>query len=166
LFQKVGTVNFYIETESYWRKYNFKPGHLEDGVQHIIVRRHPGFNHRVAINPIFTVSLVRAFCRNQTLINSGASMKKLRILPGAAGVIALTAAIGFIDGERKIDTGNYSSDRITLVSSQTDVAAVGVASGNRLVVNPDNSAYLVEIKRGDAPSGILIDAVTGQVLLS
>ncbi|MEO6974763.1 MAG: hypothetical protein ABI144_02660 [Gallionella sp.] len=93
-------------------------------------------------------------------------MKKLRILPGAAGVIALTAAIGFIDGERKIDTGNYSRDRITLVSSQTDVAAVGVASGNRLVINPDNPAYLVEIKRGDVPSGILIDAVTGQVLLS
>jgi hypothetical protein len=93
-------------------------------------------------------------------------MKKLRILPGAAGVIALTAAIGFIDGERKIDTESLSRDRITLISSLTDVAAVGVASGNRLVINPDKPAYLVEIRRGDIPSGILIDAVTGQVLLS
>jgi hypothetical protein len=93
-------------------------------------------------------------------------MKKLKILPGAAGVIALTAAIGFIDGERKIETENFSRDRITLVSSQSDVAAVGDTSGNQLVINPDNSAYLVEIKRGDTPSGVLIDAVTGQVLLS
>jgi uncharacterized membrane protein YkoI len=93
-------------------------------------------------------------------------MKKLRILPGAAGVIALTAAIGFINGERKIETESLSRDRITLVSSQTDVAAVGIASANRLVINPDNPAYLVEIKRGDNPSGILIDATTGQVLLS
>jgi len=93
-------------------------------------------------------------------------MKKLKILPGAAGVIALTAAIGFIDGQREIETENLSRDKITLVSSRTDVAAAGVASGNRLVIKPDNSAYLVEIKRGDTSSGILIDAVTGQVLLS
>ncbi len=93
-------------------------------------------------------------------------MKKLRILPGAAGVIALTAAIGFIDGERKIENESLSRDRITLVSSRTDVAAAGVASDNRLVINPDNHAYLVEIRRGDIPSGVLIDAVTGKVLLS
>ena len=93
-------------------------------------------------------------------------MKKLRILPGAAGVIALTAAIGFIDGERKIETEGFSRDRITLVSSRTDVAAAGISSGNRLVIKPDNFAYLVEIRRGEVSSGILIDAVTGQVLLS
>lgn len=93
-------------------------------------------------------------------------MKKMRILPGAAGVIALTAAIGFIDGQREIETENLSRNKITLVSSQADVAAAGVSSGKLLVIKPDNSAYLVEIKRGDASSGILIDAVTGQVLLS
>ena len=92
-------------------------------------------------------------------------MKKLRILPGAAGVIALTAAIGFIDGQRKIETKDFSSDKITLVSAQTDAAA-DIPSAQLRVIKPDNSAYLVEIKRGAASSGILIDAVTGQVLLS
>jgi hypothetical protein len=92
-------------------------------------------------------------------------MKKLRILPGAAGVIALTAAIGFIDGQRKIETEDFSRDKITLVSAQTDAAA-GIPSAQLRVIKPDNSAYLVEIKRGAASSGILIDAVTGQVLLS
>jgi hypothetical protein len=92
-------------------------------------------------------------------------MKKLRILPGAAGVIALTAVIGFIDGQRKIETKDFSSDKITLVSAQTDAAA-DIPSAQLRVIKPDNSAYLVEIKRGAASSGILIDAVTGQVLLS
>ncbi len=92
-------------------------------------------------------------------------MKKLRILPGAAGVIALTAVIGFIDGQRKIETKDFSSDKITLVSAQTDADA-DIPSAQLRVIKPDNSAYLVEIKRGAASSGILIDAVTGQVLLS
>ena len=123
---------------------------------------HPGFTHRIVINTAFSLAHFAATKH----INSEDSMKKLKILPGAAGVIALTAAIGFIDGERKIENENFSRDRITLVGAQSDVAAIGDASGNRLVINPENSAYLVEIKRGDSPSGILIDAVTGQVLLS
>jgi len=93
-------------------------------------------------------------------------MKKLRILPGAAGVIALTAAIGFIDGQRKIDTEDFSRDRITLVSAQTGVTSADIPSAQLRVINPDSSAYLVEIKHGAASSGVLIDAVTGRVLLS
>jgi len=93
-------------------------------------------------------------------------MKKLRILPGAAGVIALTAAIGFIDGQRKIDTEDFSRDEITLISTQADVTSAGIPSAQLRVIKPDNSAYLVAIKRGSASSGVLIDAVTGRVLLS
>jgi hypothetical protein len=93
-------------------------------------------------------------------------MKKLRILPGAAGVIALTAVIGFIDGQRKIETEDSSRDKIMLVSAQTDASAAGIPSAQLRVIKPDNSAYLVKIKRGETSSGILIDAVTGQVLLS
>ena len=93
-------------------------------------------------------------------------MKRLRILPGAAGVIALTAAIGFIDGQRKIENEDIARDKITSVSAHTNDAAAGVAPAHRLVIKPGNDAYLVEIKRGESSSGILIDAVTGQVLLS
>ena len=93
-------------------------------------------------------------------------MKKLRILPGAAGVIALTAAFGFIDGQRKIEAEGFSRDKITLVSAHTDASAAGIPSARLRIIRPDNSAYLVEIKRGAASSGVLIDAVTGQVLLS
>ncbi|HUV99991.1 MAG TPA: hypothetical protein VMV88_07510 [Gallionella sp.] len=93
-------------------------------------------------------------------------MKKLRILPGAAGVIALTAAIGFIDGQRKIDTEDFRGDKITLISAQTNATPAGIPSAQLRVLNPDSSAYLVEIKRGDTSSGVLIDAATGRVLLS
>jgi hypothetical protein len=93
-------------------------------------------------------------------------MKNLRILPGAAGVIALTAAIGFIDGQRNLETEDFGRDKITLVSAHTDASAAGIPPAQLRVIKPDNSAYLVKIKRGAASSGVLIDAVTGQVLLS
>ncbi|MGA8862900.1 MAG: hypothetical protein WBM09_07865 [Gallionella sp.] len=90
-------------------------------------------------------------------------MNRLRILPGAAGVIALTASIGFIDGQRKIETESPACDRIATVSAQT-VAPTGVVP--RLVVKSGGSAYLVEITRGKTSSGILVNALTGQVLLA
>jgi len=90
-------------------------------------------------------------------------MNRLRILPGAAGVIALTASIGFIDGQRKIETENLASENIARVSAHT-IAVGGVAP--RLVVKAGGSAYLVEITRGETSSGMLINALTGQVLLA
>ncbi len=90
-------------------------------------------------------------------------MNRLRILPGAAGVIALTASIGFIDGQRKIETENLARENIARVSAHT-IAVGGVAP--RLVVKAGGSAYLVEITRGETSSGILINALTGQVLLA
>lgn len=48
-------------------------------------------------------------------------MKRLRILPGAAGVIALTATIGFVDGKSKIELESFSRGRITLVRALTHI---------------------------------------------
>lgn len=93
-------------------------------------------------------------------------MKRLRILPGAAGIIALTATIGFVDGQRKIDAERFSKGRITLVKALTEITAESASPGNGLVIKPDISAYLVEIKRGDTTATVLIDAVTGQRLAS
>ncbi|MCG6932919.1 MAG: hypothetical protein LJE57_04705 [Gallionella sp.] len=90
-------------------------------------------------------------------------MKRLRILPGAAGVIALTASIGFIDGQRKFETESPARDSIAMVSAHA-IAPTSVAP--RLVVKPGGSAYLVEITRGDTSSGVLVNALTGQVLIA
>jgi hypothetical protein len=108
-------------------------------------------------------ALLQEFIRSRNITEPGADMNRLRILPGAAGVIALTASIGFIDGQRKIETENPARDRVASVRMHA-VAATGVAP--RLVVKPGGSAYLVEITRGETSSGILINALTGQVLLA
>jgi hypothetical protein len=93
-------------------------------------------------------------------------MKKLRILPGAAGIIALTATIGFVDGQRESETESFSQNRITLVSAQSHKPNDGASPGNWQETHPDRSAYLVEIQRGNKLSRVLIDAVTGKILLS
>jgi hypothetical protein len=95
-----------------------------------------------------------------------ANMKKLRILPGAAGLIALTATMGFVDGQREIEAESFSRGRITLVRAMTRIGAEGAVPGNKLDIKSDSPAYLVEIRRGDRFAEVLIDAVTGRILLS
>ena len=91
-------------------------------------------------------------------------MKKTRILPSAAGIIALTATIGFVDGQREVES--FTRERTTWVRALTEVAAEGDSSRNELVIKPDISVYLVEIKRGDTTKKVLVDAVTGKILVS
>lgn len=86
-------------------------------------------------------------------------MKTLRILPGAAGIIALTATIGFVDGQREIES--FSRDK-------ADIRILD-GSGNTLSGNASGTefpAYLVKVKRGDVSKDVLIDALTGGVLKS
>lgn len=93
-------------------------------------------------------------------------MKKLKILPGAAGIIALTATIGFIDDQREIKAESFSRARITLVSALTHIAADNPLPGNQFDINADTPAYLVEIRRGNIFANVLVDGVTGRILLS
>ena len=93
-------------------------------------------------------------------------MKRLKILPGAAGVIALTVAMGFVDGKRDPETESFSRGRVTLVSTIEQIAAEGVLPGKEIDIKPDNPAYLVQIRRGNTTANVLIDAHTGQILLS
>ena len=93
-------------------------------------------------------------------------MKKLRILPSAAGIIALTATIGFVDGQREVETESLSQDTITLLGARSQTTIVGASPEDRLDIKPDSPAYLVEIRRADRISHVLIDAVTGKILLS
>lgn len=95
-----------------------------------------------------------------------AYMKRLRILPGAAGVIALTATIGFVDGKSKIEPESFSRGRITLVRTLTHITADGALLDNQLAAKPDIPVYLVEISRGSLSAKVLIDGASGQILLS
>lgn len=91
-------------------------------------------------------------------------MKKLRILPAAAGIIALTATIGFVDGRYEAEMENYSRSSITLVQTRSRLASTDAV---RLVdIKPDSTAYLVEVRHGELFTEVLIDAATGQILLS
>jgi len=93
-------------------------------------------------------------------------MNKLRILPGAAGIIALTATLGFVDGQREIEDEGILRDRDSFVSTQLQTTIVGASSGNSRQINQESSAYLVEIRHGEHVSQVLVDAVTGKILLS
>jgi hypothetical protein len=94
-------------------------------------------------------------------------MKKLRILPGAAGIIALTATIGFVDGRYEAEAEDYSRSSITLVKTRSHIAPTDTVPGSRFVdIKPDSTAYLVKVRHGDIFSEVLIDAATGRILSS
>lgn len=93
-------------------------------------------------------------------------MKKFAILPGAAGIIALTATIGFVDGQREVETESFSREKISLVGNQQSDANPTGLSGDMISGSRDSAAYLVEFKHGDKIGHVLIDAATGKVILS
>jgi hypothetical protein len=98
---------------------------------------------------------------------TGNTMKIQRILPGAAGIIALTATVGFVDGRYEDEAEDYSRSSITLVKTRSHIAANNTAQGSRLVdIKPDSTAYLVAVRHGDKSAEVLIDAATGRILLS
>jgi hypothetical protein len=92
-------------------------------------------------------------------------MKRLRILPGAAGIIALTATIGFVDGQREIEPDSFSGDEAAHVRILTRIGTAGALSGTPRA-EPGGTAYLVKIKRGEISQDVLVDAVTGKILRS
>jgi len=93
-------------------------------------------------------------------------MKKLRILPGAAGIIALTATAGFVDGQREKETESFYRDRTTSVSAKLQMTIDGASPGDLIENKPNKYAYMVEIKHGSKLSRVLVDAATGKILLS
>jgi hypothetical protein len=108
----------------------------------------------------------RRSCKNDNVIDIlilGKNMKQ-RILPGAAGLIALTATIGFIDGHREMEIESYSRNRITLVSVHSDRPVNSVLAINHIEIKLANPAYLVEISRGDTTAEVKIDAFTGRII--
>ena len=93
-------------------------------------------------------------------------MNSRKILPGAAGIIALTATLGFVDNQREMEAGNFSRSKITLMSSMEQLAAENGLSTGLPETNTDRPTYLVEIKHGNRFNKIWVDAVTGRILMS
>lgn len=91
-------------------------------------------------------------------------MKNIRILPGAAGIIALTATLGLANGQRQNEAESVSRSRITLIEAMSHIANNVSLPGNSPDIKSNRPAYLVEIRRGDKYSELLIDAVTGRIL--
>jgi hypothetical protein len=89
---------------------------------------------------------------------------KNRILPGAAGLIALTATIGFTDWYREVEIESYSRNTISLVSVQLDSGAESTLANNLPANKSAKQAYLVEIRRGNTTAEVKIDARTGRIL--
>jgi len=88
-------------------------------------------------------------------------MKKLRILPSAAGLIALTATIGFVDGQRENERFSREETHVKVMA----LAASNVTlTDNSNGLKADNPAYLVKIENGDQSKDVLIDAITGNIL--
>jgi hypothetical protein len=88
-------------------------------------------------------------------------MKFKKILPAAAGVIALTSSIAFADGNRGPQEASLRV-RVSDCDCQCDPAedtansfAIGGASG---------SIYRVSIMHGETTKVVLIDAQTGWVI--
>lgn len=89
-----------------------------------------------------------------------------RILPGAAGIIALTATIGFVDGQRETEYEGFSRGRITLVSSPQQVSAEHDLYARLMETSASHPTYLVEFRRGETSAKVLIDAETGRLITS
>jgi hypothetical protein len=88
-------------------------------------------------------------------------MKRLRILPGAASIIALTATMGFVDGQRETDSERALREQVT---EARVLAYLPGTVGLSTPLPEDSSTYMIAIKHGGHSKIVLIDAVTGSVL--
>ena len=90
-------------------------------------------------------------------------MKYFKILPAAAGVIALTATVAFARDLRDTEEG-YASLRIKVTASNP---AYDADSASLQQASSDGGAghlYLVEVARENVKNVITIDAGTGKIL--
>lgn len=87
-------------------------------------------------------------------------MKLAKILPTAAGVIALTATVAFAQEDREREEGAFSRTVITV--SPLKSAPAGTTTATPAVAAA--ACYQVQIRRGETTHQVLIDAYTGKVL--
>jgi predicted metalloenzyme YecM len=91
-------------------------------------------------------------------------MKTKIILPGAAGVIALTALLGFADGQSKSGDKIISNKNIILIGDLAEADHCRDLTLRCHDIDFAGPVYWVKIKCGDSLSNVLINAVTGRVI--
>lgn len=89
------------------------------------------------------------------------AMDRLNILPAAAVIIALSAAVYFARDKRENEDADYAGARI--VERLAD-GKVSDESWPALIDSESGNVYLVEIGRDNAKLEVLVDASTGKVL--
>lgn len=89
-------------------------------------------------------------------------MKRLRILPSAAGIIALTATIGFVDGQRDPDT--EFAQRASITETRVLTSLPSGKLDQTVPLPTSGSTYMVNIQQGERSKIVLIDALSGRVL--
>ncbi|OIR19996.1 hypothetical protein GALL_08830 [mine drainage metagenome] len=90
-------------------------------------------------------------------------MSRLAISLEAARIIALTAVIGFVDGNFRSEDAIAFRNSNVLVATREHRAS-GVAAGGSEPAAAGNAAYLIEISRGGDTRLVLVDSATGRVL--
>lgn len=93
-------------------------------------------------------------------------MSRLKISLDAARIIALTAVIGFVDGDFRIEDAIAFRGNNVLVASREQRASGAAAGADKPAARAGNAAYLIEINRGGDSRIVLVDSATGRVLRS
>lgn len=93
-------------------------------------------------------------------------MPRLKISLEAARIIALTAVIGFVDGSFRIEDAISFRNGTALVTTRERITSILAAKDSKPEMKAGSAAYLIEISRGDSIKKVLVDSVTGRVLLS
>jgi len=91
-------------------------------------------------------------------------MKFFKILPAAAGVIALTATVSFARDQRECEEDGFCR---TIIVVRDSGASANNTTPNNLAPALDkqgDNVYQVEVQRGSKSKLVTIDAYSGKVL--
>lgn len=91
-------------------------------------------------------------------------MKLLKILPAAAGVIALTASVAFANDDREREEDAFCRTIVAVGHSSVITASKSSYSAPPLDLNAEAALYHVKVTRGDRTHLVLIDAYSGKVV--
>jgi len=91
-------------------------------------------------------------------------MKLLKILPAAAGVIALTASVAFANDDREREEDAFCRTIVAVSNSSVAAADKPIYSAPPLDLAAEAALYHVKVTRGDKTSLVLIDAYSGKVV--
>lgn len=93
-------------------------------------------------------------------------MKHLRIFPAAAGIIALTATIGFAQDTRENEGAGFLRVKIGTIEITRKAYDIYKNLLPAETGNETRHAYIVEIEHGNKSKEVTIDAYTGKILTS